>query len=335
MRHRMVGLVAGLSLLAGAAIAGITVLPAPSAQAAYPGRNGRIAYVITSPDEASHDIWTVNPDGTGNRRITSNGKSWHPRWSPDGKLIAFERNKDIYLMTPTGRLVRRVTTTGRAHQPTWSPNGKRIAFVNVLANGHGDIFTVAATGGPITRVTRDAATTCGDDRPTWSPLGGRILYHQRTGTDCSHNRILLVTLSSGAKRVVTEDGALNSRDVVIDPDFAADGQHVVIMARCETSDTISCATQSYNAMVVELDGSNRQPLTNSDGTEGDDRLYEVAAAPDGQHVLVVGHTWPGYYPENQETLMYGAPFDPAFGNVVAFVDDSVGRITQPDWQPLP
>jgi dipeptidyl aminopeptidase/acylaminoacyl peptidase len=333
MRHRIVGLVAGLSLLAAAAIGATTVLPAPPAQAAYPGRNGKIAYVITSPDGTSHDIWTVNPDGTGNRRITSNGKSWHPRWSPDGKLIAFERNKDIYIMTPTGSLVRRVTTTGRAHQPTWSPNGRRIAFVNVLANGHGDIFTVAATGGPVTRVTRDAATTCGDDRPTWSPLGGQILYHQRTGSDCSHNRILLVTLSSGAKRVVTED--LNSSDVVIDPDFAADGRHVVIMARCETSDPISCAIHSYNAMVVGLDGLNRQALTSSDGIEGEDRLYEVAAAPDGQHVLVVGHTWPGYYPDDQRTFIYVAPFDPAFSNEVISVDDSVGSITQPDWQPLP
>jgi TolB protein len=335
MRHRSAGLVAGLSLLAAAAIGAITVLPAPPAQAAYPGRDGKIAYVITSPDATSHDIWIVNPDGTGNRRLTSNGNSWHPRWSPDGKLLAVERNKDIYILTPTGSLVRRVTTTGRAHQPTWSPNGKRIAFVNVPANGHGDIYTVAATGGPITRVTHDAATTCGDDRPSWSPLGGQILYHQRTGSDCSHNRILLVTLSSGTERVVTEDGALNSRDVVIDPDFAADGHHVVIMAICETSDTISCATHSYNAMVVNLDGSNRQALTFSDGTEGDDRLYEVAAAPDGQHVLVVSHTWPGYYPDNQETRMYVAPFDPAFSTIVSSVDDSVGRITQPDWQSLP
>ena len=93
MRHRIVGLVAGLWLLAAAAIGAITMLPAAPAQAAYPGHDGKIAYVITNPSGTSHDIWTVNPDGTGNRRLTSNGNSWHPRWSPDGKLIAFERNK--------------------------------------------------------------------------------------------------------------------------------------------------------------------------------------------------------------------------------------------------
>jgi Tol biopolymer transport system component len=329
MRHRIGGLVAGLSLLA-AAIGSVTVLLVPSAQAAYPGRNGKIAYVIESPDGTSHDIWTVNPDGSGNRRLTSNGRSWHPRWSPDGKLIALERNKDIYIMTPTGSLVRRVTTTGRAHQPTWSPNGRRLAFVNVLANGHGDIFTVAATGGPITRVTYDAATTCGDDRPSWSPLGGKIVYHQRTGSDCSHNRILLVTLSSGAKRLVTEDGALNPSDRVSDPDFAADGHHLIIMAVCETSNVISCANASLNPMVIDLDGSNRVALDNSDGTEGDYRSYETAGAPDGQHVVVAALTWPGDPP------VFSFLFDPFVGTIIVRVDQaSVGTITQPDWQPLP
>jgi Tol biopolymer transport system component len=328
MRHRMVGLVAGLWLLAAGAIGAITVLSAPPAQAAYPGRDGKIAYVIASPDGSSHDIWTVNPDGTGNRRITTNGKSWHPRWSPDGKLIAFERNKDIYLMTPTGTLVRRVTTTGRAHQPTWSPNAKRIAFVNVLANGHGDIFTVAAVGGPITRVTHDAATTCGDDRPTWSPLGGLIIYHQRTGSDCSHNRILLVTLSSGAERVVIEDGDIGPDVPVTDPDFMADGQHVLFMAKCYALG--DCFSQSLNPVVVDLNGANPQFLDHSDGTEGAYRSYETAGAPDGQHVVVAALSWPGDPPVDSFL------FDPFVRATIVSVDQaSVGTITQPDWQPLP
>ena len=323
MRRQIAALVAGLSLLAAAMI---TALPA---QAAYPGRDGKIAYVRESG--TSRDIWTINTDGTGNRRLTFDGRSWHPRWSPDGKLVAFERSRDIYIMTAAGQLVRRVTRTGRAHQPTWSPDGRRIAFINVLPNGRGDIYTVAATGGAITRLTRDAATTCGNDRPTWSPLGTTILYHQRTGAACDLDRILLVTISTRAKRLVTQDGAVNPRDQVANPDFAADGRHLVFMAYCESSDPYSCGGNSLNPVVSDLQGLNRRFLVVAAGAEGDDSLFEVAAAPDGQNAVVVGHTWGGYYPEYQGSVMRLVPSY----SLVLFMDDSVGRIRQPDWQPLP
>lgn len=161
---------------------------------------------------------------------------------------------------------------------------------------------MAVTGGPITRITHDAAVTCGNDRPSWSPLGSLLVYHQRRGPQCDHNRILLVNLTTHAEQVVTEDGAFDPADVVSDPDFAPDGQHVVFMARCASW----CATQSLNAVVVNLDGSNRRALSFQDGTEGDDRLRECAAAPDGVNVLVLGHTWPGYGP-SPKGLRWSSP----------------------------
>lgn len=308
------------------------VLLQSPAQATYPGRDGRVAYVIMDPSYRHKDIWAVNNDGTGNRRLTSDGKSWHPRWSPDGSLLAFERDKDIYVMRSTGALLRRVTTTGRAHQPTWSPDGKRIAFVNVTAAGRGDVFVVNARGGAISRLTHDDVTTCGDDRPSWSPRGGQIVYHQRTGPNCDHNRILTVNVVTGAERVVTEDGAVNAADVVQDPDFAADGRHIVFMAFCLTGDSNTCGFASLNPVMSDLDGRNRTYLDFSTGTEGDYRSREVAAAPDGARAVVVAHSWPGEDP--QETFLF-IPGTTQFRTVLARLADGVGTITQPDWQPLP
>lgn len=62
-----------------------TLWTAP-AEAAFPGQNGKIAFARDG------DIWTVNPDGTGRIRITTNpARDFSPRWSPDGKQIASGR----------------------------------------------------------------------------------------------------------------------------------------------------------------------------------------------------------------------------------------------------
>ena len=80
------------------------------------------------------DIWRMNPDGTGQRRLTSHGgHDGHPAWSADGSRIAFESNRsgnfDIYTMGVDGGDLRRLTTNPAAdREPAWSPDNDRIAF---------------------------------------------------------------------------------------------------------------------------------------------------------------------------------------------------------------
>ncbi len=101
----------------------------------------RIAYVVTevlkSENRTQADIWLVAADGSGEpKRLTHSPRhDRHPRWSPDGKWLAFESMRDgspqIFVLPIDGGEARKLTTisTG-ATQPTWSPNGKSIAFVS-------------------------------------------------------------------------------------------------------------------------------------------------------------------------------------------------------------
>ncbi|MFJ4595814.1 hypothetical protein [Kitasatospora sp. NPDC088861] len=83
------------------------------------GRNG----------QTQRDLWVVNTDGTGLRRLTDTADSEaHPTVSPDGKWVAYTCDVDpahtqVYVMPLAGGAARRITavTAGNAVEPAWNP----------------------------------------------------------------------------------------------------------------------------------------------------------------------------------------------------------------------
>lgn len=113
---------AGLCLALGTAAA----LAAP-AQAAYPGGEGRLAYVRAG------DIHTVDiSEPTSDVRLTTAGDATGPRWSPDGKRIAYVRGAQLWVMNADGTANHRIGKLTGVGRPAWSPNGRYLA---VAANG--------------------------------------------------------------------------------------------------------------------------------------------------------------------------------------------------------
>lgn len=76
-----------------AGIAGVTpgMLHPQNAYATFPGTNSKIAFV--SEKDGNSEIYSLNPDGSGLKRLTNNSTSEDgaPIWSPDGSKIVFER----------------------------------------------------------------------------------------------------------------------------------------------------------------------------------------------------------------------------------------------------
>jgi hypothetical protein len=79
----------GASFVAVLASLLISLLAADAVEAAFPGENGKIAYVRTDGENDGTAICTVNLDGTGRTCLTSlAGIADAPAWSPDGQKIA-------------------------------------------------------------------------------------------------------------------------------------------------------------------------------------------------------------------------------------------------------
>lgn len=99
-------------------------------------------------------------------------------WSPDGKRLVVTWFDQLWTMAPDGKDQKRLPISGATftseRDGVFSPDGKTIAFA-AETNGQFDVYTVPATGGPVTKVT----TEPGDERWPSFEVGGAIVYAHR------------------------------------------------------------------------------------------------------------------------------------------------------------
>ena len=138
-----------------------------SADPAYSPDGKHIAYDYRRPGFSIKEIYVMNADGTGIRKVTGlNDVSTYPAWSPDGKTLAFQTSlnggkNEIYTVPAAGGTPERVTTSQTdALQPAWTPDGSGITFSR-------DGALVTITDGKETKLTSGENN---DSAPAWRPV---------------------------------------------------------------------------------------------------------------------------------------------------------------------
>jgi Tol biopolymer transport system component len=122
-----------------------------------------------------------------------------PRWSPDGRWIAFDsQGQDgrwgIYVMGAAGSAPRR-TTYGPANEsmPFWSRDGKWLYFRSDCT-GRSEIWRIPFAGGPQEQVTRSGGYTA------YESADGETLFYTKGRADSEP--LFARPVSGGAEREV-------------------------------------------------------------------------------------------------------------------------------------
>ena len=98
-------------------------------------------------------------------------------WSPDGKSIAYMRNrKQLHVITVAGGADKTVATGELEGRMAWSPDSHWIAFVPIGVNGFGNLAAVPADGSAPAKALTFLANGEGASHIAWSPDGTYILF---------------------------------------------------------------------------------------------------------------------------------------------------------------
>ena len=225
-----------------------------------------VAHVVTTIDRKhnrrSSNIWVIPTNGTGPaRQLTTDRSSRSPRWSPNGRQLAFISSRStadssalsplpqVYVLPMDGGEAGPVTSLkAGVEEFQWSPDGTKLACVskvgpntasivndvqnyttiNYKVNGAGffdstrpHIFVVDPRMGSAKQITSGEERV--DSNPQWSPDGKRLAYVSMNMNELSEEgaQIWVVPAEGGTPTRVSEVGTYSHN-----PSWSPDGTHI-------------------------------------------------------------------------------------------------------------
>ena len=201
----------------------------PTAQGAFPGANGHIAYVRASFSDSEDGLGSSRSQVSliagalrGGDRLTLRSCTkiadvprdrdcatsfGTPAYSPDGRLLAVDAGTQLAILASDGSnfslLPRQTADDG---EPAWSPDGRRIAFTGTATGATSpDLHVLSVPNGTSRRLTMAGARS-----PAWSSRN-RIAYVARYSSPAGRppgGQLATINPDGSGRRLLTRRGGL-------------------------------------------------------------------------------------------------------------------------------
>jgi Tol biopolymer transport system component len=267
------------SFLAYLAVVAVLVACAPRASATFPGKNGRIAFVM------GPNVFTMNADGSEVKQLTSfssTDATFGEDWSPDGTRLVFGKAKAdfsasaIWIMNANGSDQRQLLDdpTGFDDEPRFSPDGSHVVFQRCLTTSDAcSVFRIRADGTDFTQLTPYTDNTDEEDlTPAYSPDGTKIAFF---GVDRDGIISAIDAMNANGSDIRKLTPAVLEAFI---PDWSPDGTKIVFSTRALYPPN----TINPQLWIMNADGSGITQLTFPGATAAD---TFVSWAPQGNAIV--------------------------------------------------
>jgi len=234
--------------------------------------------VYDSSLNGNQDIYKMPIGGGEPEQLTSDpSDEFLPRWSPDGREIAFfywkRGNRDLTLMMADGSKFQQLTNDPASESyPNWSPDGQRLVYTSGQT-GHGEVFVISRENKEAMWGTPHQLTSNGAHQGAkWSPDGRLIAYTNSQG-------LWAIPAEGGEPRSLVEGGELDTQLNFRQPAWSKDSRTVYCMAYdAENRASFWSVTASGREakLLVKFDDPTRQSSRSEFACDGE-RFYFTLA----------------------------------------------------------
>jgi dipeptidyl aminopeptidase/acylaminoacyl peptidase len=271
-----------------------------------------VAYTVTEVDKAENrtdsDIWLVPTEGGEPRRLTNSPKQdRHPRWSPDGKWIAFESNRagdfQIYVIRVDGGEATKLTSLAtEAQQPAWSPDGQHLAFVSAVFPEFSE--KPFKESDPANKKKLEAREKSKVKARTITQL---LYRHWDSWVDDKRQHLFVMPIHDGAAVGDPRDVTPGDRDAVPTSstfsagdefDFSPDGKFLAYTATPSPTREEAWST-NHDIYEVNLETGERRQITTNPAADGLPRYSR-----DGKYLAYRAQARPGFESDRWQLMLY-------------------------------